>query len=53
MVVVTEKYGQIFTVGLESCSENSKIVSGELFLGGDNFSNFSPGLVCLLSRLHL
>ena len=43
---MAENYGQIFTGELELCSEDSIIISGELFLAGNNFSNFLRGSPC-------
>ena len=52
-VLVTEKYGQICTGELELRNEDIIIVGGELFLRGNDFSNFSPWFACLQPRFHL
>ena len=44
-VLVTEKYGQIFTGELELCSEDSVNICRELFLCGNIFSIFSSNLI--------
>ena len=52
-VLVTEKYVQICTWELELRNEDIIIIGWELFLNGNNFSNFSLGFVCLQMRFHL
>ena len=52
-ILVSETYGQTFTGELKLCNEDSIIISGELFLPGSNFSNFSPWFTCLQPRFHL
>ena len=52
-VLVTEKYGQIFTGELALCVEESIIIGGKLFLRENDLSNFSPGLLCLQPRFHM
>ena len=47
---MTEKYGQSFT---GEANEGSVIISGELFLRGNNFSNSSPGFAYLQPRFPL
>ena len=49
-VLVTEKHGQSFTWELELRNEDIMIISAELFLRGNNFSNFFPGFACLQPR---
>ena len=48
-----EKYGQIFAGKPELCKDDRIIIGRELFLRGNNFSNFSPGFAYLLPMLHL
>ena len=52
-VLVTQKFGQIFTEELELGNEDSIIIGGELFLLGNNFSKFSPRFACLQLRFDL
>ena len=47
-----ERYGQIFTGEFELRYEDIIIIGGELFLRGNNLSNFSPGCACLQTRFH-
>ena len=46
------KYGRIFIGELEVCSEDCIIIGGELFLGGNDFANLSPGFACFQPRFH-
>ena len=50
---MTEKSGQILSGELKLYNEGSKNIGGELFLRGNNFSDFSPEFAFLLSRLQL
>ena len=51
-VLVTKKYVQIFSGELELCNEDIIIIGGELFLCGNDFSDFSPGFACVKLRFN-
>ena len=52
-VLATEKCGQIFTWELELRNENIMIIGGELFLRGNDFSNFSSGIRLFAAEVSL